>query len=369
MRPIRKLVLCLLLAIPCVVHAQYANEPYFDAAELIRYGHVTNLVEARVAALDAVAATGELPEEMAEQARRMLEEDLPRIAGSLEEAAPQLLRDLEAALVELAELSEAGDTEALRPVAQRVADLAVEARQRLIGPEGAERNGVKAAVISRLLLGEPGVAEGYEEAVAGERWEYTLGWGALQQVKEAWAELEPEVAGRSDEVDEALFELDELYPGPIPPEDLSGDPEAGEEPAHRITSLLEGITDSNLYPERELGRVAAKGAGQASSACSAFEEGNDGLAMELTLAVQDAYESISGTVGMLAAEAHERVESALDGITGGGEEEDEEAGEGRDEVDEEERPVEEAEEPTGDPLELCRQLQQGLEEITQLFGG
>ena len=358
-------VFCL-FALLAGAQAQYSNEPYFDQPDTIRHAHALNLMEVRLDAMAAVLERqGELPDELAEQAEALLAHDLPRLAGSLAESHEELLASLREALEGVEEAVEAGGADPLSQEIQVAIEEVTRARAELLSGT-LEQPPLAAAAMSRLLLGEPGVGEGYEEAVQGERWEYTLGWSALQRVEEIWAELAPDVAGRSDEVDEALAELAELLAGPVPPDSLSGDPEAGEEPAHRITSLLEGITDSNLYPERELGRVAALGAEQAAAACSAFESGNEPLGSEYGLAVADAYESIADTVGMLASEAHEQVEGALATLTGGSEEEEDEEKEASAAATDRGQDTQ-VEFP--DAATACAALQQGLEEIAGAFGG
>ena len=333
-------------------YAQYTNQPFFEEADVVRHVRTLDLIEVRLEALGAVTASRDLPPEMAEQAERIVGNDLPRLAGSLRQADPELLAGLEEAAERLSRAAEAGEVEELRETAERMAELVAASRAELLSGGADLEPPLAAAAISRLLLGEPGVAEGYEEAVQGERWEYTLGWAALRRVEEIWSELSPRVEGRSAEVDEALAELRELFSDPLPPASLSGDPEAAEEPAHRITGLLEVLTDTDLYPERDLGRVVAATSNRAASACTAFEAGNARLGIEYALSVRDTYESISGTVGMLASGAHERVESALADLTGT-------AGE-----EEEERRA-----ATTDPAAACSALQQGLQEIAGLFGG
>lgn len=365
----RLLVLCVLLSFPLAAQAQYANEPYFESQAVMRHAHALDLMAVRLEALEAVAqAEGELPEELVEQAEDLLGADLPRIAGSLARADAERLRQLRETLTNVETAVAEGDTKTLAEGIQRVREEILRARELLLA--GAlDSPPIAAASMSRLLLGEPGVAEGYEEATLGERWEYTLGWAALQRVEEIWAVLSPDLAGRSDEVREALDQLAELLPGPIPPELIQGDPEAGEEPAHRITGLLEGIVDANLYPERELGRVAEQGAEQAARACVSFEMGDEELGMELSLSVRDIYESISGTVGMLAAEAHEQVESALRDMVGGG---DDAAEGGQSSNGGEDDSLASAENGDGGPQELttaCSDLQEGLQEIARAFGG
>lgn len=286
--------------------AQFAADPFFEHSDAIRHAYISSRMEARLAVLEALAPMDELPEEIAEQAAALTEVDLPRLAGSLKAADPQLLEALESVLSEVAKVAEGGSA-GLAEAAQRASELAAEARAALVPAELLNDPPLTAAWMAKLLLFEPGVAEAYEEAVAENRWEYPLGWAALQQVKELWEGLRP-VADPDlvAEAEEALSTLDTLYPTPEPPT-LASDPEEAENPSQRLVGLLERIADAHLYPGRDFARLAGLTSELAQDGCKAYQQGQTKLGLERMLAASDSYSYLAGTASMLAPEAHERV--------------------------------------------------------------
>jgi hypothetical protein len=313
-------LLLLLAGAPAL--AQFVANPFLDQAESLRHAFALEMMQARLAAIEALAEapadsvegvgidTGEVVSSLAGD---LLEEDLALFAGSLEAAQPDLLADLQTALEDLEQAAGAGALEAAES-AVPVRTLLVGVGETLVGDATSDPAFV-AALISQLLLSEEGVAEGYEEAVAEDPGAFPLGWAALQRVEELWpllaTSVAPEFAG---EVEEALSELDQLFPAVVPGAALSGDPEDAEEPSHRIVALLERASDARLYPDRDLAGLAGQVRELAGQGCEDSEAGRALLGRERLRAAQTSYEYLADLAGLLAPEPHAGVEEAFEAL-------------------------------------------------------
>lgn len=278
--------------------AQEASDPFFERTETLAKAYGSEMVGIRLAALSTFA---DPPEDLLEEMEKTLTRDLPRFAGSLERADAGLLAELEAAL---AEVLTAPTPEAIA----RVRDLSRQARDLLVPVESRHQPAFMAALMTKLLLADDGVAEAYEDAAEGDIWEYPNGWAALQRVKEMWEELRPTASENVRfEIDDMLAFLDGLFPSAMPPDEFRGDPEEAEAPAHRIVGFLEEAAGADLYPARDLSRLAGLTHRLVEDGCAAYGEGQARLGFERVTAANFYYrEHLRRLVDLFAPELHER---------------------------------------------------------------
>ncbi len=196
--------------------AQYTYQPFFDQPLIQSRAYGRDLVLQRLRVVDAFEAP--LDDELMEQVEMLLSSDVNRFIGTLRAADPVLAADLLGALDEVEEAVEEGEdaSEAVleaRQLALRAYDLVVPAEVRksptFIG-----------ALIADLVLGEGGVAEGYEEAIGDEEpYLFTSGWSALQGVKALWEQLAVYATPQQKaDVEEMIVQLDAIYFAAEPPE-------------------------------------------------------------------------------------------------------------------------------------------------------
>lgn len=283
--------------------AQYTNDPFYEHTELLAFAHGTEMIGIRLAALTAI---DDPDEKFVEEIEEGLEEDLLRFAGSLE-AQDSALKELEAALEEVLQAVGDGDGAGLEAAVQRAQDLTRQAQSLLVPAELLESPSFVAALMATLLLADDGVAEGYEDAAEGDIWEYPVGWAALQRVRELWEGLSPAASETVQfEVEDMFQFLDGLYPSATPPEAFGGDPEEAEAPAHRIVQFLEEVTDADLYPGRDLGRLAKLTRNLVQGGCAAYAGGQERIGLERTVAANFYYrEHLRRLMDLLAPELHE----------------------------------------------------------------
>lgn len=295
--------------------AQFTEDPFFEHTELLSFAYGTEMISIR---LSALAAIDEPDEEFIEEVEEALEEDLPRFVGSLEAQDPELAQQLEAALEEVINAAEAGAE--LAELVQRAQDLTRQAQTLLVPLEVLDNPSFRAALMTKLLLAEGGVAEGYEEAAEGEIWEYPGGWAALQRVKDLWEGLRP-LATETQvfEVEDMLRTLNELFPSPLPPDDIErGDPEEAEAPSHRIVGFLEEITSASLYPDRNRGELFALTRSLVEAGCTAYGENQAHIGRERIVAANFYYEDyLGGMVELLAPEVHAEVTERMNVLVEG----------------------------------------------------
>src|SRR5690625_517565 len=223
-----------------------------------------------------------------DEAVELMEDALRAVQARLHEADAELHEQRDDVIEELEDAVEDGeDFSDLVPEARALVDQATEL---LADPELDEDPVALGALLSRLLLAEGGVAEGWEELFDDDIGEYVVGWAALQFVWPIWEQMEQfATENQIFEVRDSLdYIADELLVDYVPREDWRMyDEEAGEAAAHRIVSYLETIADATLFPDRDLGAVAALTEDLTVQACEAYAAGDELLGGEI--AVQGYY--------------------------------------------------------------------------------
>lgn len=296
--------------------AQFAANPFQEHPQALSFAFATELAEIR---LDALAALEDLEGAFLEEVEEGLEEDLRRFAGSLEAQDPELAERLEAALADVLAAAEAGS--GLEEALNEARDVLRQAQRLLVPDDLRESPPFVAALMSQLLLDEGGVAEGYEEAVEGEVWEYPVGFAALERVKELWGEL-VSLASETQrfEIEDMLGAFDALYQAPLPPEGIeNSDPEEGEAAAHRIVGFLEELSDAALYPERNLGELISLTSNLAQTGCSAYQDGQAALGLE-SMVIAGAYyeEDLGDTLNLFTPETHAEIANLFEELSAEG---------------------------------------------------
>lgn len=293
----------LLLAAPLAAAAEgYAWAPFREHPVALAQAAAVERLAAR---LRALSADPEPPEQVGT-------EDVRLFLASLRRASPEAAEALERAVAALAGGAEAGGPVA--PAAQEALRAVEEARGVLFPGGHDARPGFGAALAATLLLSEGGVAGAYEEAAEGEAGAYPFGRALLARVAEIWRAIRPtDGSAASDEVDAALARLGALFPAPTPPGRLAADPEEAEAHAQALVGRLETIADADLYPGRDLPGALAVAGEVAGSGCDALAAGDAGLGAErIAVAGLHYEETLGATLGLLAPDAHEAVEGALD---------------------------------------------------------
>lgn len=307
-----------LLALGAHGLAQFEGDPFFDRPDDVRHAYRIHVMDARLTALAEVAREGRVPDDLDEHVEALAENDLPRIAGSLGAADAALLEELRASVEGVEDAFEAGEPDGVIEASEATMDVTGRALDALIGAGALDDRQLKAALMTQLLLGEPGAAEGYEEFFE-ERWEWSVGWAALQQLHDLWGDLAADAGERTADFEEALAALDELMPQVIPPEGtIVGDPEDSEGAAHDAVAYLQQITGTHLHPDRDLGRLASHLVERTGTACDHYAEGADALGREYALSVVDQFEYLEDVAGTLVPDAAEEAEEALEELAGGG---------------------------------------------------
>lgn len=263
----------------------YTHDPFFE--DTARHSHNWALVS-----LDVGLYVFENVEtddmDIYDEAVELMEDALRAIQAKLHDADAGLHADLDDVIEDLEDAVDDGDDFSdLVPEARVLVDRVKE----LLADPGLDDDPVAlGALLSRLLLAEGGVAEGWEELFDDDIGEYVVGWAALQFVWPVWEKLE--VFATENQAFEVRDSLDyignELLASYVPREDWRMfDEEAGEAAAHRIVSYLETIADATLFPDRDLGAVAGLAERLAVQACDAYAAGDDLLGGET--AVQGYY--------------------------------------------------------------------------------
>lgn len=349
---IKKLLTCRNLIIAAVVALlvsgnaaaqQYSAEPFFEDALPLSHYYSTEQLQVRLLALEVVMGDeGEYAEDYIEELEDGLQGELRAFAGSLADADPELLARLADALDDLAEQAEAGEdiTSSLALARQ----LASEAQDALLSAEFRAEPVNMAALMTRLLLSDGGVAEGFEEAAEGDLGEYPLGWAALQHVNEVWPQL-TQYANEEQawEVEDLLTGLGDLFPTHVPPADIEKrDPEEGEAGAHRIAGFLEDMMDASFYPNRDLAQLSGFTHDLAATGCSEFAAGNDAHGAEITELTYFYYNKyMRRTLDLFAPDLQSETRTQLRSLRGA----------------------------PADAAEQCESLLENLEEARGLFGG
>lgn len=175
-----------------------------------------------------------------------------------------------------------------------------------------------AAVAAFLLVSELGLAEAYEEAVAGDDEEgegdadadktdgYPAAYALLQDLK-PWLVAVPQNAETRD----LIARLDGLMPTPERPETMDRDPEAAEVLAQALVGQLERAADADLYLGRDLRHAMETVAGLAAKGC---EETGPQRAEIITITSFYFEDSLEAPLSIMASEPAERIELALDSL-------------------------------------------------------
>lgn len=263
----------------------YTHSPFFE--ETARHSHNWALVS-----LDVGLYVFENVEtddmDIYDEAVELMEDALRAIQARLHEADAELHEELDDVIEDLEDaVDDDEDFNRLVPEARVLVDRVTEL---LADPELDDDPVALGALLSRLLLAEGGVAEGWEELFDDDIGEYVVGWAALQFVWPLWEKMEAFAdENQAFEVRDSLdYISEELLADYVPREDWRMlDEEAGEAAAHRIVSYLERIADATLFPDRDLGAVAGLTEDLAGQACAAYAAGDDLLGGEI--AVQGYY--------------------------------------------------------------------------------
>jgi hypothetical protein len=289
------------------------TSPFFEHPILLSQAFGLELITAR---LNAVEALGGDYGDYLEQVEKLLGRDFRRFGGTLADLDVALAADFEDALAAvIAAVAEERDASAEVAVAR---DAQERAYAILVPPEVRARADFAAMVIADLLLQDDGVAEAYEDAAEDDLWEFPNGYGALERVKEIWyGELAEEATeGQREDVEEMFAFLDTVvYPSVRPPAEIRGDPEEAEAATQRITGVLESVARADLYPSRDLGRLAASFVEMLGPTCEAYARGDDAIAVEGVYAVRNPYRKhLRRLLDLIAPEIHEPAAAHLDAL-------------------------------------------------------
>lgn len=261
--------------------AQYTFDPFFDATVMQSRAIGFELAGLR---LKIVRAQDDTPYDplLTEAIEPLAESDYHRFGGLLGDLDAELAEELYEVLLAIAEGVEANEwvgQDVVNVMAHVPIGLVLleDAYDLVVPPEVRDDPVFKAGIITQLLLGEGGAAEGLEEAVLipEERWEYAMGWSATQRVKQLWEDIRPLASEQQQaDIDEMLAALDAIYPSMEPKTSFAGlDPEEAEGPAQRIVGILETIVDAQLYSGRDQARLIAHLVTMTEQACTLFAEG------------------------------------------------------------------------------------------------
>jgi hypothetical protein len=293
----------------------YAHDPYFEHPMELSWAFGLERIGLRLAVADALGDDyGEYDEEL----EKMLTRDFGRFGASLAQRDAQLAAELRDALEEVIEAFEEGDAADAIAEAQELLDRAYAA---LIPEELRGSPSFIGGVLADLLLFDDGVAEAYEDAADGDLWEYPTGWAALNRVEDLWAEVE---GMATDERREDVLEMFEflrtvVYPDVRPPPEIRGDPEEAEGATHRITGILEEVTDAYLYASRDLGRLAGALRDTAAPGCAAYAAGDEALGTEHMYFVRDPYRKhLRRLLDLIAPDVHADIAMITDGLVNRG---------------------------------------------------
>jgi hypothetical protein len=293
--------------------AQPVPSPFYNHALALSQAFGLELISARLYAIEALA--GDYGDFL-EQAEKLLGRDFRRFGGSLAASDAALAAELEAALAAVIDDVEAGRDAAGSVAVARAAQARAYAT--LISSDVRNSTGFVAMTVADLLLQDDGVAEAYEDAADDELWEYPNGFGALQRVKAIWrGELASSASDEQrEDIEEMITFLEQVvYTDVRPPEAITGDPEEAEAATQRMAGILESMSGSDLYPARDLGRLAEHLAGMLTPACAAYAAGNDTVAVETIYAVRNPYrKNLRRLLDLIAPEIHAPAAAHLDAL-------------------------------------------------------
>jgi hypothetical protein len=349
------------MLVPTTSFAQYASSPFYDHTVALSQAYG---IEALVLRLDlATEFSAPYDDELAETLEEVTGPDYARFKGTLGQQDPALAADLATALAEVAEAVEAGIdvTEAVTTARE----LLAKAYAAIIPAEVRDTDAFTGGVMLNLLLAEGGVAEGYEEAVENaEPWEYPLGWAALQRVKALWTDVAAAATPQQlEDGEEMLAQLDTLYPQAEPGSMVGLNPEEAESPSQRLGGILETVVNADLYPGRELPRLAAHLATVTEEACAIYAEQPE-IAAETIYAVYDLYDAhLADVAGLFAPEAEEQAGTSFAALISADDGDDEREAEASGDAEEEEG------EEQRTAAESCTQISETLMALKTALGG
>lgn len=362
-RPLATLLAAIALLVAATASAQYSQAPFFDRTLVQSQAYGLELALQRLDVLELVA--DDMDDDYLEVIEGF-EEDLPRFMGTLRARDPELATELEEAIEEVEEAAESGQGLSDAVIVAR--ELVQAAYDTVIPVEVRSDPAFIAALIVDMSLGEGGVGEGYEEAIEGELGEYTMGYAALQRVTEHWSEIAHLADDQHREDVEEMWDfIATLYPTPTIDEPIIGNPEEAEAPVQRVIGLLEVIVDAELFPGRDLAALSAHLPQELESSCQAYEAGENERAREGAIAVGYLYlnADLGDFMEFMAPEVHEEAADLISALTGlGGEDDDEDEGEEESDDEGAEEAVELA-----DPAAACRELIEALREANATLGG
>lgn len=338
----------------------YTHEPFYTNPVELSRAYGMDIIAMKINLARQFDAP--LHEELSEGLEGTLGAPLGRFEASLRAVNPEHADNLRAALEALAEAAEEGE---------EIGELADAAFAQLNAAYGAlftaellnDPAFIGGAMV-QLLLGEGGVAEGYEEAAEeGEPWEYPNGWIALERVKSYWSAVGNLGTPEQMEDGEATITLmQSFYPTHEPPASVDGwNPEEVEAPAQRMAGIIEAVTDADLYPGRDHVRLLGLIGELTDSACAAIAAG-DAVGTEAIFPAFDLYDGeIRRIASLFSPEDHETAEGAYEDILAA-------LGYGEDDDDEGEEEDEGAEEAV-DAAASCEALPGALNNIRTALGG
>jgi hypothetical protein len=271
------------------------------------------LIAARLTALEALEGDHG---DYLEQVEKLLSRDIRRFEGTLLEVDAGAAMELREALTGVIEAVDTGTD--VRPAITAARAAQARAYDVLIDADNRDLLPFNAMVVADLLLQDDGVAEAYEDAAEDDLWEYPTGYGALVRVKEIFYErlADRATTEQREDVEEMFAFLDEVvYPSARPPDEIRGDPEEAEAATQRITGVLESIAQADLYPSRDLGRLAASLGDLLGPACEAYAAGADELGVEGIYAVRNPYRKhLRRLLDLIAPDIHEPAAAHLDAL-------------------------------------------------------
>ena len=171
-----------------------------------------------------------------------------------------------------------------------------------------------AAVAALLLVSEIGLAEAFEEAVAGDEDTGAEGEGGdaaedgyataheMLHIVRPWISAVPADAETRD----LIARLDALLPTPDRPDDLDADPEAAEVVAQALVGRLESAADADLYLGRDLARALETVGLLSREACE------DGAGRGARIAAFYFEDALEAPLSVLAPEPALEIEAQLE---------------------------------------------------------
>ncbi len=275
----------------------YTHAPFIENTQRQSQAFGLELVGLRLRLVDLFQPPIDI--NLVDEIVKLVATDYARFAGTLGQLDPGLNDNLFAVLSLIAQRVRDGEVAAdLVPQARA---LLAQAYDLLIDPEIQATPEYKGALLADLLLGDGGVAEGFEEGTV-QPWEYPAGWVALERVKVLWAEIEPLAeAEERDNGREMIAALDAILITPAPPANImTQNREEAEAPAQRLVGIVERVVDASLYAGRDLGPMTVRLAEVTETACEAYAAGEVALGAEGIYAVRGLYRDyLDGTLSLL----------------------------------------------------------------------